>query len=218
MSLQKLLFQTERNFIELVIDLTICYVLENTLYINLTNRCTNRCTFCVRDKDCGIGDVNLWLEREPTSDEIKEDIKKFNPEKFTETVFCGYGEPTMRLDVLLDVAKFIKENYKVKLRINTNGQANLYYKENITPKLSGLIDCVSISLNAKNEDEYDELCKSIYGKESFNALIDFAKECTKYVPEVIMSVVDILPKEDIEECRKIAESAGARLRVRELIE
>ncbi|MBO5929694.1 MAG: radical SAM protein [Clostridia bacterium] len=198
--------------------LTICYVLENTLYINLTNRCTNRCTFCVRDKDCGIGDVNLWLEREPTQEEIIADIDKFNPQNYDEVVFCGYGEPTMRLDVLLSCAKHIKEQYGAKVRINTNGQANLYYKKDITPQLSGLIDVVSISLNAKNAEEYDALCKSVYGKESFSALIAFAKACTAHVDTVIMSVVDILPKEDIAECRVIAETAGARLRVRSLIE
>lgn len=201
-----------------MIKLTICYVLENTLYINLTNRCTNRCTFCVRDKDCGIGDVNLWLDREPTEEEIIEDIKKFNPDSYDEVVFCGYGEPTMRLEVLLSCAEYIKKNYHAKVRINTNGQANLYYKEDITPKFFGLIDVISISLNAKNEEEYDALCKSVYGKESFSGLIDFAKKCTKSVPEVVMSVVDVLPKEDIAECRRIAENAGAKLRVRELIE
>jgi len=201
-----------------VIDLTICYVLLNTLYINLTNRCTNRCTFCVRDKDCGIGDVNLWLDKEPTTKEIIEDIKKFNPENYDETVFCGYGEPTMRLDTLISCAKFIRENYNTKIRINTNGQANLYYGENITPQFSGLIDTVSISLNAKNAEEYDNLCKSVYGEKAFSGLIDFAKECKNYVPEVVLSVVDILPKEDIEECRQIAENAGASLRIRELIE
>ncbi len=201
-----------------MIYLTICYVLENTLYINVTNRCTNRCSFCVRDKDCGIGDVNLWLEKEPTVEEMIEDIKRFNPKKYDEVVFCGYGEPTMRLDAVLACAKFIKENFDSKIRINTNGQANLFYGENVAPRLSGLIDIVSISLNAKNAEEYDELCKSIYGKESFQGLIDFAKECKKVVPEVVMSVVDVLPPEDIEVCRKIAEDAGARLRVRELIE
>ncbi len=201
-----------------MIFLTICYVLENTLYINLTNRCTNRCTFCVRDKDCGIGDVNLWLQREPTQEEIIADIDKFNPKNYDEVVFCGYGEPTMRLDVLLSCAKHIKEQYGAKVRINTNGQANLYYKKDITPQLSGLIDVVSISLNAKNAEEYDALCKSVYGKESFSALIAFAKACTAHVDTVIMSVVDILPKEDIAECRAIAETAGARLRVRSLIE
>lgn len=198
--------------------MTICYVLENTLYINLTNRCTNRCTFCVRDKDCGIGDVNLWLDREPTQEEIIADIDKFNPNNYDEVVFCGYGEPTMRLDVLLACAKHIKEQYGAKIRINTNGQANLFYKENIAPRLSGLIDVVSISLNAKNAEEYDALCKSVYGRESFSALIAFAKICTEYVDTVIMSVVDILPEADIEACRKIAEKAGARLRVRSLIE
>lgn len=201
-----------------MINLTICYVLGNTLYINLTNRCTNRCSFCVRDKDCGIGDVNLWLEREPTAEEMIADIKKFNPKNYDEAVFCGYGEPTMRLDELLACAKFIKEQYGSKIRINTNGQANLVYGENVAPRFDGLIDVVSISLNAKNAEEYDELCKSIFGKESFQALIDFARECKKYVPEVVMSVVDVLPAEDIEACRKIAESVGARLRVRELIE
>lgn len=201
-----------------MIKLTICYVLENTLYINLTNRCTNRCTFCVRDKDCGIGDVNLWLEREPTEDEIIEDIKKFNPDRYDEVVFCGYGEPTMRLEVLLSCAEYIKKHYHTKIRINTNGQANLYYKKDITPEFAGLIDVISISLNAKSEEEYDALCKSVYGKESFSGLIDFAKKCTKCVPEVIMSVVDVLPNEDIAECRSIAKNAGAKLRVRELIE
>ena len=201
-----------------MICLTICYVLENTLYINLTNRCTNRCTFCVRDKDCGIGDVNLWLEKEPTKEEIIKDIDAFNPNRYDEVVFCGYGEPTMRLEVLLFCAAHIKKTYGAKIRINTNGQANLYYKKDITPQFSGLIDVVSISLNAKNAEEYDALCKSIYGKEGFFGMIDFAKACKKYVDTVIMSVVDILPQEDIAACQKIAEEAGARLRVRALIE
>ena len=94
--------------------MTICYALDDSLYINLTNRCTNQCTFCVRDKDCGIGDVNLWLEREPTAEEVIEDIKKFNPKNYKEVVFCGYGEPTLRLDVILEAARFIKENYNYK--------------------------------------------------------------------------------------------------------
>ena len=198
--------------------MTICYVLENTLYINLTNRCSNRCSFCVRDKDCGIGDVNLWLDREPTIDEIIADIDQFNPDNFKEVVFCGYGEPTIRLEELLLAAKHIKENYHVPVRINTNGQADLMHAERVPPKLSGLIDKVSISLNAKNKEEYQAICQSVYGEESFDALIKFAKDCTEYVPEVIMSVVDVLPKEDIEECRKIANRAGAKLRVRSLIE
>ncbi len=198
--------------------MTICYALEDSLYINLTNRCTNQCTFCVRDKDCGVGDVNLWLEREPTIDEVIEDIKKHNPNNYKEIVFCGYGEPTLRLDVIIEAAKFIKENYNLPTRINTNGHANLVYKRDITEELKGLIDTISVSLNAKNAKEYDEICKSAYGEKAFDAMIDFTKCAAKNIPTVIMSIVDVLPEEDIAECRKIAESAGARLRVRTLIE
>ena len=198
--------------------MTICYALENSLYINLTNRCTNECTFCVRDKDCGIGDVNLWLEREPTLEEVIEDIKKFNPKNYNEVVFCGYGEPTLRLDVILGAAKFIKENYNSRIRINTNGHANLVYKRDVTPEFHGLIDVASISLNAKNAKEYNEICKCAYGEAGFDAMLDFAKCATKYIPEVVLSIVDVLPEEDIEECKKIAEKAGAKLRVRTLIQ
>lgn len=198
--------------------MTICYVLENSLYINITNRCSNACTFCVRDKDCGIGDVNLWLDREPTIEEIIEDIDRFDPDKYKEVVFCGYGEPTMRLTELLLAAKHIKEHYHVPVRINTNGQADLMHNDPVPPKFSGLIDTVSISLNAKNAEEYQALCQSIYGEKSFDALIQFAKDCKQFVPKVILSVVDVLPEEDIEACRKIAENAGACLRVRTLIE
>ena len=198
--------------------MTICYVLEHTLYINLTNRCSNACTFCVRDKDCGIGDVNLWLEKEPTLDEIIADIDRFGPDNYDEVVFCGYGEPTMRLDVLLAAAKHIKAHYQASVRINTNGQADLMYPEPVPPKFLGLIDTVSISLNAKNAAEYQAICQSVYGEESFDALIQFAKDCKPYVPKVIMSVVDVLPQEDIAACRKIAEDAGVSFRVRTLIE
>lgn len=198
--------------------MTICYVLENSLYINVTNRCSNACTFCVRDKDCGIGDVNLWLDKEPTVEEIIADIDRFNPDRYKEVVFCGYGEPTMRLEEILTAAKHMKEHYHVPIRLNTNGQADLMYPEPVPPKFQGLIDVVSISLNAKNAEEYQALCQSVYGEESFDAIIQFAKDCTRYVGEVIMSVVDVLPKEDIEVCKKIAEGAGAHLRVRALIQ
>jgi len=160
----------------------------------------------------------LWLEREPTLEEVIEDIKRFNPKNYKEVVFCGYGEPTLRLDVIIEAARFIKENYNSRIRINTNGHANLVYKRDVTKELEGLIDVVSISLNAKNAQEYNEICKCAYGENGFSAMVDFARCATKYIPEVIMSVVDVLPEEDIKECRKIAESSGAKLRVRSLIE
>ncbi len=198
--------------------MTICYVLENSLYINLTNRCTNQCTFCVRDKDCGIGDVNLWLDHEPTIDEVIEDIKSQDVSKYKEVVFCGYGEPTLRLDIILDASRFIKENYNSRIRINTNGHANLVYKRNVAKDLCGLVDVVSISLNAKNAEEYQKVCQCAYGEAGFDAMLDFAKCAKEQGIETILSIVDVLPKEDIEACRKIAENLGVTLRVRELIQ
>ena len=198
--------------------MTICYVLENSLYINLTNRCTNQCTFCVRDKDCGIGDVNLWLDHEPTIDEVIEDIKSQDVSKYKEVVFCGYGEPTLRLDLILDASRFIKENYNSRIRINTNGHANLVYKRNVAKELSALVDVVSISLNAKNSKEYQKVCRCAYGEAGFDAMLDFAKCAKEQGIETILSIVDVLPKEDIEACRKIAENLGVTLRVRSLIE
>ena len=198
--------------------MNICYVLGNSLYINLTNRCTNQCTFCVRDKDCGIGDINLWLEREPTVDEAIKDVKKFDPAQYDEVVFCGYGEPTLRLDAILEVARFIKENYNSRIRINSNGHANLVYKRDVTKELAQVIDVISISLNAKNAKEYQEICKCAYGEAGFSAMLDFAKSAHQSGIEVVMSVVDVLPADDIEACRKIVEEIGVKFRIRSLIQ
>lgn len=199
--------------------MTICYVLGDELYLNLTNRCTNRCEFCVRDTDAGIQDgLNLWLDREPTISEIKEDIRRFDPSRYREVVFCGYGEPTMRFDDLIEIAKFIKEQYGSKIRINTNGHANRIMGRDVTSELSGLVDTISISLNAKNREEYEKLCHCDYAEEGFDEMLDFAKKCKAYVPNVVMSVVDVISKEDIEACRKIAEDLGITFRAREMIQ
>lgn len=198
--------------------MNICYVLGNSLYINLTNRCTNQCTFCVRDKDCGIGDINLWLEREPTVEEVIKDIEKFNPKNYQEVVFCGYGEPTLRLDVILEVAHFIKENYNSRIRINTNGHANLVYKRDVTKDLAEVVDVVSISLNAKNAKEYQEICKCAYGEIGFDAMLDFAKCAKSSGIDVVLSIVDVLSEDDKSACSKISEDIGVKLRIRSLIE
>lgn len=199
--------------------MTICYVLGNSLYINLTNKCTNACKFCVRDQDCGISpDVDLWIENDPTAEEVIEDIKKFDPSKYDEVVFCGYGEPLIRFDQFISACRFIKENYGSKIRVNTNGHASKIHKRNVVPEMAGLVDSVSISLNEMNGALYNELCVCCYGEAGFDAMIDFAKECVKVIPDVCMSVVDVIPKEHIEECRKIAERIGAHYRVREMIQ
>ena len=188
--------------------MTITYETGSGLYVNLTNRCTNNCDFCVRTTEDGYyGD--LWLDREPTADDLS---------KYTEVVFCGYGEPTMRLDVLLAAAKHIKEISDLPTRINTNGLANLYFGRDVTPELEGLIDVVSISLCAASAEEYDSICHSRFGLAAYDGLIEFARLASRYVSKVKMTVVDTtIPPEDIEKCREIARSAGAELRVREFI-
>ena len=200
--------------------MTITYELGNSLYVNITNRCSNACTFCVRNEHDGVnGKDNLWLDREPDIDEIKADFEKRDLSKYDAVVFCGYGEPMMRADIVIETAKWLKEKYPyIKIRINTNGQANLIYGRDITPELEGVADTISISLNAENAEKYQKLCISRFGEAAFDGLIEFARLAKRYVPQVVFSVVDIMPQDEIENCRKIAEECGVSFRVREFIE
>lgn len=200
--------------------MTITYELGNSLYVNVTNRCSNACEFCVRTKHDGVnGKDNLWLDREPTVEEIKEDFGKRDIDKYDAVVFCGYGEPMMRADDVIEIAKWLKENNpSVRIRINTNGQANLIHKRDITPELGGVVDTVSISLNAENAQKYQRVCVSEFGEAAYEGLLEFARLAKEYVPEVIFSVVDVMSKEEIDACRRIAEDCGVIFRVREYIE
>lgn len=201
--------------------MTITYEYHNSLYVNITNRCSNSCTFCVRTKHDNVnGQDDLWLEREPTVAEIKQDFMQRDLSKYDQIVFCGYGEPTERFDDLIEVAKWLKSiNPDMPIRINTNGQANLICGRDVTPEMKGVIDTLSISLNAPRADEYQALCRSRYGEDAFDALQEFASLAKKYVDNVVFSVVDkTMPEEDIEACRKIAENCGVNFRVREYIE
>lgn len=191
----------------------ITYEIGNNLYLNITNKCSNSCDFCVRNIENAFSD-NLWLEKEPTYEEIIEDIFKRDLSLYNELVFCGFGEPLERLNEVLSVAKEIKAKTKLNVRINTNGQANLIHNYDVTPKFKSLIDSLSISLNARNEDEYDSVCHSIFGKKAFSSMLDFTQRAKKYVPEVQLSVVDCLPTDVIEDCKKIADSLGVKLKIR----
>lgn len=188
----------------------ITYEINDILYINLTNRCSNNCCFCVRNHSDGVG-FDLWLEKEPSVEEIMADIK--NPEKYKEIVFCGYGEPLERLREVIEICRQLKKK-GIRIRINTNGQANLIWKKNIVPELEGLVDSISISLNAKNAEDYVKLCNPENGEAAYAAVLNFARECVKYIPEVWLTVVDVISAHDIEICREIASGIGARFRVR----
>ncbi|MBQ9767476.1 MAG: TIGR04100 family radical SAM protein [Lachnospiraceae bacterium] len=196
--------------------MTITYPVKNGIYVNMTNRCPCACTFCLRRNGDGIfGSDPLWLDREPTVQEVCESIDGWDFTKYEELVFCGYGEPTERLDDLLAVAKYVKEKYDVKIRINTNGLADLIWKEKTAHKLEGLIDTVSISLNATNRETYYNLVRPKFGMDSYDAMLAFTKDCVAYVPKVVMTVVDVVTTpEEQERCREICASVGAKLRVR----
>lgn len=196
--------------------MTILYKVHNNLYVNLTNKCPCACTFCLRQtrdhmEDSGV----LWLEKEPTVDEVIADFANFNMDDYDEVVFCGFGEPTERIDVLLEVAAYVKKTYNKPTRINTNGLGNLVNGRDITPELKGLIDTVSISLNTPNKERYYELTRSKFGIGSFDAMIDFAKEAVKYVPHVVMTTVaTTITKEDEAECQRICDNIGVKYRIR----
>lgn len=196
--------------------MTITYPVTSGLYVNITNRCPCACTFCVRNKkDHVFESDSLWLEREPTVQEICDSLDTWDLSKYEEVVFCGFGEPTERLYDLLEVAKYIKSKSDIKIRINTNGLADLIWKESTAPKLKGLIDAVSISLNATNKENYLEVVRPKFGIESFDVMLQFTKDCTEYVPSVMMTVVDVVTtKEEQEKCREICESVGAIFKVR----
>ena len=196
--------------------MTILYEVYDNLYINLTNKCPCACTFCLRQtRDEMDASGTLWLTHEPSYAEEIAELEKRDMDKYKEIVFCGFGEPTEALDVLLSVARFAKETYHKPLRVNTNGLGSLVNGRNIAPLFEGLIDTVSISLNTPNADRYHELVRSRFGERSFDAMLEFATESRKYVPSVVMTTVDTtLTKEEEEQCRALCERLNVTYRIR----
>ncbi len=189
---------------------TYTYRLGNKIYVNLTNRCSNDCEFCVRRTDA-FRDIGLWLEHEPSAEEVINSFEDLDSAE--EIVFCGYGEPMYRLDVMCEVADYLKSKGK-RTRVNTNGQAALICGEGVPEKLGGRIDTVNVSLNAADAKAYQALCHSEFGEKAFYALLDFAKECKKYVPRVVLSIVDVAGESELEKARAIADALGVELRIR----
>ena len=197
-------------------EMTIVYEVHSGLYVNPTNRCPCACTFCLRQTMDHAGNSGgLWLEQGPSIDEIKAAMRQMDMKKYEEVVFCGFGEPTERLDVLLETAKFVKDNWNLPTRINTNGLGDLVNGESIAPRLAGLIDTVSISLNTPNASRYFELTRSKFGPKSFDAMLSFARSCVGVVPKVVMTTVDTtITKEEEAQCAAICADIGAVYRIR----
>ena len=200
--------------------MTVTYRVGDGLYVNMTNRCTNSCDFCIRNNgDGAYGSDSLWLTREPTVDEAIAEILGRISEGYSELVFCGYGEPTVRLHDCRAVALAVKERYpSLPVRINTNGHSDLIFGENTAPLYADAFDTVSISLNAPNAEEYDGICHPVHGKTAFYALVEFAKNVKNYVHSTVFSVVkETISNEELAACREIADGCGVTLKVRELI-
>ena len=196
--------------------MTITYRVKNGIYVNMTNRCPCACTFCLRKNGASVyGSDPLWLDREPTVKEVCDSLDAWTLSDFDEVVFCGYGEPTERLSDLLEVASYLKAKSNIKIRINTNGLSDLIHGTRTAPRLKGLIDTVSVSLNATNAEDYLATVRPKFGIGSYEAMKAFTKDCTAYVPSVVMTVVDVVTsKEEQERAREICASLGVKLRIR----
>ena len=191
------------------------YEIGGNLYINLTSRCTNACTICVRNEKADYFGHKLWLAREPAAEEVTarlpEDISRYK-----EYVFCGFGEPTLRLGTLLGVTAFIKRRGGVT-RLNTNGQANMIAGRDVTRELFGKVDKINVSLNEATAEDYVRLCRPAYGAAAFDGLQDFAQKCARRGIDTWFSVVDVIGAQKVELCRAIAARCGVALKVRPYI-
>ena len=189
---------------------TITYEYGDNLYVNPTNRCNFNCAFCLRHNQGSGGSIythNLWLKREPTKEEILSSIESHDLSQYKQLVFVGFGEPTYRFD---DICWVIAQ-------MKTNGTGSLINGRDIAPEFAGRFDMVSVSLNTDTAEKYNALCHP-QQENAYQAMKDFTREVLKYVPTVMMTVVDTIPKEEIENCRKICEEEiGATYRVREYI-
>ncbi len=191
----------------------IAYKIRNSLYLNITDRCTLVCQFCPKTQGVQkVHEYDLTLAQRPEVDEIIQSIG--DPAAYDEIVFCGYGEPTLRLKVLKQVASWIKE-HGGKVRINTDGLANLVNKRNVLPELKGLVDAVSVSLNAQEESVYNRHCQPALPG-SYQAMLDFLEQAPAWIPHVTATAIDGLDDVDIDACEKLADERGVEFRRRTL--
>lgn len=187
------------------------------IYVNMTNRCPCNCVFCLRQTKKMMEGNSLWLKGgEPSVDQVMDLFAPYDLSVINELIFCGYGEPLERIADVCEVIDRLKSKYPdLKVRVNTNGLANLVHGRDITPELAGRFDTVSISLNAPDAEEFLALTRSKFGIGSFEALQEFAVLAKRHVPNVVMTVVEKVMSEDkIELCRKLCNDLGVTLRVR----
>ena len=197
---------------------TYAYVLDGNLYINLTNKCSNGCDFCVRNERASYYGNYLWLRHgDPTPEKVIAAVNGMGDlSRFKEVVFCGFGEPTYKVAEMVALCDYFHEK-GLKTRLNTNGQGNLINKRDIVPELKDKIDFVNISLNASCVEKYQPICRSQFGESGFAGLLEFAKLCRKNGVACRFSIVDCIGEEEVEACKKLAESIKIPLYVRKYI-
>ncbi|MGN1316434.1 MAG: TatD family nuclease-associated radical SAM protein [Acutalibacteraceae bacterium] len=194
----------------------IIYKYKETPYFNITNKCPCSCVFCIRDKKDVIGEAKkMWHDTQPTFEDVKGAIDAFDWSGAECAVFCGYGEPTNELELLLKSAAYMKETHpRIKLRLNTNGLSDLINEKPTAQLICEKIDAVSVSLNEFTSEKYDKITRNIFPGKAFDAMLRFTGDCVKYCDDVRMTVVDVISQEEIELARKVCESTGARFSVR----
>ena len=197
----------------------IIYIFEGSPYFNITNKCPCSCVFCIRDKKDVVGNAkNMWHDTQPTFEDVKSAIDALDWSKYDHAVFCGYGEPTNELDLLLKSAAYMKEQHpNIKLRLNTNGLSDLINGKPTAELICKNMDAVSISLNEITSEKYDKITRNIFPGKEFDAMLKFTSECVKYCSDVRMSVVDLISDEEIAEAEKICKSTGANFTVRKFV-
>ena len=198
--------------------MTISYEIGDSLYLNITNKCPCSCTFCIRSNgDGAYGSEPLWLEHQPDINEVIENLKQRDLSAYRQIVFCGYGEPTCELELLKQTSAYIHSVCDTPIRLNTNGLCDLIHRRPTAAEFKGVVDCVSISLNASTKEAYDAVTRPSFKEDCFAAMLDFAAQVKEYVPSVMFTVVDVIGEEEIKRSQEIADSVGIKLRVRELI-
>ena len=203
---------------------TLVYAIESvenpeTVYINLTNACTNSCVFCLREQKDDVCGRKMWHDDNYTLNDIINQFKKYE-NSAKEVVFCGYGEPFLKKDMMKEFCIYLRKNHpQIKIRVNTNGHANAVYHSNIANEFKGLIDSASVSLNASTESEYNEICHPKINN-AYNEVKNFIKACKDANIDVTTSVVTGFDKNhniDIAKCEEISKNLGAKFRNREFI-
>jgi len=199
---------------------SIVYKYKNNLYINITNRCPVICSYCIKIRWRKLfRGYNLGLDKEPSFKEICNLLEKklITQNNIKEIVFCGYGEPLMRWKLVKKIALWIKTKFpnKFKIRVNTSGLSNAWYKTNICFHLKYVINSISVSLNAHNEAVYLKLHKTKI-KNPFNKIIEFVKQAKKYIKEVSITTINH-PMIDVDKVRDIAKQLGVKFKMRKYL-